>query len=79
VICFLPYWNIRCYGEIAPVLSACTADEIYSKMVELEDPEVRANYGKAGREYVLRHHDATKLAGKYASFYRILGEHLHAG
>lgn len=79
VICFLPYWNIRCYGEIAPVLSACTADEIYSKMVELEDPEVRANYGKAGREYVLRHHDAIKLAGKYASFYRVLGEHLHAG
>ncbi len=72
VIFFRPFWNMKCYGEIAPVLNASNDEEICRRMIELEDPQTRIKYGKAGREYVLRHHDPRKLAGQYLKLYQEL-------
>lgn len=67
---FRPYWNLKCYGELAPVLNAFTDDEIAQRMMELEDEETRLRHGKAGREYVLKHHAPQVLAKRYVEFYR---------
>jgi len=45
----------RCHGSVPPVANAHSSDDIYNKMVELEDAATREEYGKRGREWIKKH------------------------
>jgi len=64
-----PYWNTKCYGEVAPVVNARTVDEIFDAMCLLADPSVRQHYGQLGREYVAVHHSPENIAKQYQRLY----------
>jgi glycosyltransferase involved in cell wall biosynthesis len=64
------YWNTKCYGEVAPVLNAQTADEIFGAMVALTDERYRQKVGLDARNYVVRHHGPEVIAEKYMQLYR---------
>ena len=64
------YWNTKCYGEVAPVLNAQTADEIFGAMVALTDERYRQKVGLDARNYVIKHHGPEVIAKKYMQLYR---------
>lgn len=64
------YWNRECYGEVAPVLNARTDEEILEAMCALTDSTTRVDYGRKGREYVIRHHSPNIIAHQYLDLYR---------
>ncbi len=65
-----PYWNTKCYGEVAPVLNARTPNEIFDAMCLLADADVRQHYGQVGRTYVEAHHSPEQVAKQYRELYR---------
>ena len=47
----------ECFGSLPPILNAHETDEIYQRMEECRDPEVRRKTGMASREWVKKTHD----------------------
>jgi glycosyltransferase involved in cell wall biosynthesis len=43
---------LRFHGSVPPVLQARDTDEVYERMVELENPSTRKYYGSRGRKWV---------------------------
>ncbi len=63
------YWNAL-HGSVPPILNCRTAEQIYDRMVELEDPSLGAKLGRAGREWVLETCSLSKVARIHLANYR---------
>lgn len=62
-----------CFGEMPPVVSAKTDDEIFRALMDLAgDPGRRAALGQASREWVVKHHGWELVADRQISVYREL-------
>ena len=61
---------IRSYGELPPVLSAKTEDEILQALRRAGDAGYRRSLGTQAREWVIRHHDADEVATRLIDIYR---------
>jgi glycosyltransferase involved in cell wall biosynthesis len=69
-------WCLPVLGEHPPVLSARTVDEIYERLVwQAKHERYRADIGRRGREWVLRHHSLERVAKAHLSLYtRVLAQ-----
>lgn len=47
----------ECFGSLPPLLNAQTEDEIFNRMEQFIDPEVRLKVGKESHEWVKKTHD----------------------
>ncbi|HXQ52124.1 MAG TPA: glycosyltransferase family 4 protein [Stellaceae bacterium] len=64
----------RSYGDLPPVLSATTEDEILAALLRAGDLPFRRSLGKEAREWVVRHHDAPLVASLLIDIYRGLSQ-----
>jgi len=62
-----------CYGEMPPVVSARTEDQIFDRLMELlSSPGHRAALGQASREWVEKYHGWELVADRHIEVYREL-------
>lgn len=62
----------RSYGELPPVLSARTEDEILAALRRARDADVRRSIGAQARDWVVHHHDADRVAARLTEIYDAL-------
>jgi hypothetical protein len=70
VVIYLNEWNLRCFGEMPPVVNAKTSEDIYKAMVFLTDASERRSIGEKGRQFVLRHNHPRVVADSLIELYR---------
>jgi glycosyltransferase involved in cell wall biosynthesis len=62
-----------CHGEMPPVISARTVDQIFERLVELgADSRRREAIGKASREWIVKYHGWELVADRHIAVYREL-------
>jgi glycosyltransferase involved in cell wall biosynthesis len=72
VVCYYKTNNL--YPEDPPILSAKQPEQVANYLSQLiDDLRLRAKLGTAGREWVVRHHDALKIARELVEVYRRRG------
>ena len=58
------------YGEIPPVLNARTADEIFNRLIEVKDKNIRKEISAKARDFVMRKHSRKVVINKLISIYK---------
>ena len=62
-----------CYGEMPPVVTARTEDDIFRRMIELgDDPGRLTAIGQASRDWIVKYHGWELVADRQISIYREL-------
>lgn len=69
VICYIRPDLIKTYPEDLPIISA-NPDNLYNQLKKLiEEPRLRYEIGKAGRNYVEKHHEGTRVIKELIDIY----------
>jgi glycosyltransferase involved in cell wall biosynthesis len=72
VCIYLNNWNMKCFGEMQPVLNASNVEGILNSMINATDPTLRRRLGKLGREFVLKHYEQKTVALQLIKLYEAL-------
>lgn len=70
VAIYLDHWNLKCFGEMPPILNAYTVNEIKEAMILLTDPKVRMEMGEQGRRFTLKHNSPKAIAHDLINLYK---------
>jgi glycosyltransferase involved in cell wall biosynthesis len=70
VMIYLNEWNMKCFGEMPPIVNVRTVDEICEAMVSLRDPSLRKRIGKKERQFVLKHNRPEVVGDQLMKLYK---------
>jgi glycosyltransferase involved in cell wall biosynthesis len=71
---YLNEWNVKCFGEMPPIVNVRTVDEIFEAMVSLKDPGLRKRIGRKERQFVLKHNHPDIVGDQFIKLYKeVLG------
>jgi len=69
VCIYMNEWNVKCFGEMPPIVNVKEPDEISEAMHKLTDRKYAESVGRAERDFVKRHNAPSVVADKLIKLY----------